>query len=112
MENYTNLESNKNGTDEIGGILFFLTYLSDYLPYSILSAIGIIVGVLGKKHETQKNIKLKSLIIDFFKGNLLIIITVIANKELHSSTFILIFNLALADITISGFVDSTTLAGN
>lgn len=54
MENYTTLESNKNGTNEIGGILFFLTYLSDYLPYSILSAIGIIVGVLGNKNTKHK----------------------------------------------------------
>lgn len=55
MENSTNF-SNKNGTVEIGGILFFLTYLSDYLPYSMLTAIGVIVGVLGKKHEARKKI--------------------------------------------------------
>lgn len=56
MENSTNFESNKNETVEIGGILFFLTYLSDYLPYSMLTAIGVIVGVLGKKHEARKKI--------------------------------------------------------
>lgn len=64
MENYTNFENNINGTNEIGGILFFLTYLSDYLPYSILSAIGIIVGVLGKK-KTRSTKKHKTKVIDY-----------------------------------------------
>lgn len=31
------------------------------------------------------------------------------NRELHSSTYMLMFNLAIADILVSGFVDSTTV---
>lgn len=37
--------------------------------------------------------------------------TIIINKELHSATYILMFNLSLADIVISGFVDTFTVVG-
>ena len=47
-----------------------------------------------------------------FIGNLLIIGAVICNKELHTSTNMLVLNLSLADIIISGFVDSFTVAGS
>ena len=36
---------------------------------------------------------------------------IIVTKELHSSTNILIFNLSLADISISAFVDTFTVVG-
>ena len=75
---------------EIGGILYFITYISDYLPYTILCAIGSVVGLFG---------------------NLLIVGAVLCTKELQSMTNMLVFNLALADIVISGFVDSWTVAG-
>ena len=75
---------------KIGGILYFITYISDYLPYTILCAIGSVVGLFG---------------------NLLIVGAVLCTKELQSMTNMLVFNLALADIVISGFVDSWTVAG-
>jgi hypothetical protein len=37
---------------------------------------------------------------------------VLTNKELHSSTNLIIFNIAIADLLISGFVDSFTVVGN
>jgi melatonin receptor type 1B len=36
---------------------------------------------------------------------------VITNTELHTATNILVFNLAIADLVISGFVDSFTIFG-
>lgn len=38
-------------------------------------------------------------------------VTLIFNKELHSTTNILVFNLATADLIISGFVNSFTVIG-
>ena len=75
---------------EIGGVLFFLMYLSDYLPYTIISILGFVLG---------------------FFGNLMIIGAVLSTKELQSMTNILVFNLALADFVISTFVDSWRVAG-
>ena len=37
--------------------------------------------------------------------------TLIFNKELHTSTNILVFNMAIADFFISGFVDGFTIVG-
>ena len=45
------------------------------------------------------------------QGNLIIMLTIITNRELHSPTYMLMFNLAIADILISGFVDSTAIHG-
>ena len=75
---------------EIGGVLYFMKYMSDFLPYTVLSGNGVIVGLLG---------------------NLLIVGAVLCTRELQSTTNMLVFNLALADIVISGFVDSWTVAG-
>lgn len=44
----TNISTAINTTDaDIGGIPYILNYLSIYLPYSILSLIGVIVGLAG-----------------------------------------------------------------
>ena len=37
--------------------------------------------------------------------------TLIFNKELHTTTNILVFNMAIADILISGFVNGFTIVG-
>lgn len=41
---------NQNVT-EIGGLLYFLTYISDYLPYTLIEIIGkkIIFKIINKK---------------------------------------------------------------
>nr|QVK45856.1 G protein-coupled receptor [Proales similis] len=75
---------------DIGGLEFFIRYIGELLPYTIFSTCGTLIGILG---------------------NLLIIGAVICTKELHNPTNMLIFNLALADLTISGFVDSFTVVG-
>lgn len=36
-----------NLTEDIGGFPYILNYLGIFLPYSLLSIIGIIVGVTG-----------------------------------------------------------------
>lgn len=42
-------QSNFSRTDgEIGGLAYFLVYISDYLPYVVLSAMGTILGIFGK----------------------------------------------------------------
>lgn len=33
--------------ENIGGFPFIMDYLNIYIPYSVLSAIGVIVGVIG-----------------------------------------------------------------
>ena len=38
-------------------------------------------------------------------------LTIIMNRELHSTTYFLMFNLALSDILVSGFVETTTIFG-
>lgn len=35
--------------EEIGGLLYFLLYISDLLPYSVLSGFGVCAGILGWK---------------------------------------------------------------
>ena len=86
----SNNNTNAEVFEEIGGILYFLKYLSEYLPYSLLSSIGVVVGLLG---------------------NILIIGAIISTKELHTTTYMLIFNLSLADLVISSFVDLFTVIG-
>ena len=34
---------------EIGGLVYFLVYISDYLPYVILVSLGTIIGVTGNR---------------------------------------------------------------
>ncbi len=41
------IKMNQNVT-EIGGLLYFLTYISDYLPYTLIEIIGTLIGVTGK----------------------------------------------------------------
>lgn len=91
MANSSNMSNTSiNDSTEIGGLAYFLVYISDYLPYVIIVSSGAIIGVIG---------------------NLIIMATIIFNKNLHSSTYMLMFNLSLADIIISGFVDSFTTIG-
>ena len=45
MSNFSNMSSNSN--TQIGGLAFFLVYLSEYLPYVIIGSSGTIIGVLG-----------------------------------------------------------------
>lgn len=35
--------------EEIGGVLYFIVNISDYLPYVLLSSLGVIVGIFGNK---------------------------------------------------------------
>ena len=42
MEKFSNIT-----TIEIGGIEFLLNNLEDYLPYTILTSLGTIVGIIG-----------------------------------------------------------------
>ena len=53
-----NIKSNE--TYYVGGVAFFLTYASEYVPYSILILLGAIIGVIGTFLIT---------IIDDFKTN-------------------------------------------
>lgn len=46
MENYSNM-SNSSHSTEIGGLVYFLTYISDYLPYVILTSVGFVIGLVG-----------------------------------------------------------------
>lgn len=75
---------------EIGGALFFLMNLSEYLPYSILAVAGFVFG---------------------FFGNMLIIGAVLSIRELQSMTNMLVFNLAVADLIVSVFVSGWKVAG-
>jgi hypothetical protein len=51
------------------------------------------------------------IILFIFKGNILTIVAIIITKELHNATNMLIFNLSLADLSISAIVDSFTVLG-
>jgi hypothetical protein len=76
---------------EIGGILYLLNHLPIYLPYTILTLFGVIIGL---------------------SGNSLIIGSILISKDLrNNSTCILCLNLALADLSISFFVNMFTLIG-
>lgn len=48
IEATTNLSTLKPH-EEYGGLVFFLQNLPDYLPYSILSVLGTVVGIIGNK---------------------------------------------------------------
>lgn len=45
--NRTWLNATASQTTYVGGVAFFLTYLSEYLPYVLLIAFGEIVGIIG-----------------------------------------------------------------
>ena len=56
MSNLTNqnFSSNNNTilveihqTAEIGGLAYFLIYMSEYMPYVVISLMGTIIGVFG-----------------------------------------------------------------
>lgn len=47
-----------------------------------------------------------------FVGNMFIISLIILNKELHTITSIIIFNLALADLMITMFTSPLSIIGN
>lgn len=48
ISNISNISSNDNL--EIGGSVFFLIYISEYLPYVTLVSIGSVMGVIGNNH--------------------------------------------------------------
>lgn len=46
---YSNISNNDTDYKEplIGGLAYFLIYLSDYLPYVVLNSFGTIMGIFG-----------------------------------------------------------------
>ena len=101
---------------EIGGLAYFLLYISDYLPYVIIYCIGTILGTIGKSKITPLNVSHINvyyfrILLLLYQGNLIIIATIFVNKELHSNTYVLILNLSFADLIVSGFVDSFSVIG-
>lgn len=77
-------------SEDIGGIAFVMKNPGLYLPYTTMYCVGIVVGL---------------------SGNILIMGSIICSKELHTVTNMLIFNLSMADILISGFVDIFSVIG-
>lgn len=45
--NISNESSISSNDENIGGLPFILKYLNIYIPYSVISAIGVVVGVIG-----------------------------------------------------------------
>lgn len=90
--NLTNLTVNEHDERSIllQGMEFFLRFFPEYFPYALLSSFGVIIGIIG---------------------NLLIAGAIIVTKELHSTSNLIMFNLALADLSISVVVDSLTVVG-
>jgi hypothetical protein len=106
--------TNHSSLQDIGGLAYFLNDMSEYLPTALLCSLGVIFGVLGTYFLLTFSFfgAFYSLIFkyrNFYKGNLVIIGTILANKELQNCTYMLILNLSLADIIISGFVDSLSV---
>ncbi len=96
-----------------GGVAYFLLHLAEYIPYTILYSSGTIVGIFGKeslgKHFFESFGNFFSILNT--KGNSLIIGTVIVNKELHTPLNVLILNLGITDLMLSGIVDSFSVLG-
>ena len=51
MENFSNIQDNvsfslKNNS-EVGGLAYFQTNISEYLPYVIIISLGLIIGFIG-----------------------------------------------------------------
>jgi len=81
--NSTNQTNNYNSTWTINDLISF-----HYLPYIVLTIIGILVGIFG---------------------NILILSSILLTKQLQNTANILIFNLSFAHLFVAGFVDSTAL---
>ena len=48
MTNISNIQENFSfNNSEVGGLAYFLTYISDCLPYVVLESLGSIIGVIG-----------------------------------------------------------------
>ena len=45
--------SNATNDGDIGGFAYIQSYLAIYLPYSIMSMIGVVVGITGIVHLDQ-----------------------------------------------------------
>jgi hypothetical protein len=80
----------KNINETENGFEFLLTHLNDYLPYLMLHVLGSLLGILG---------------------SIAIILAILVTKELHTSTFKIIANIALANFILSSIVDTLTIAG-
>ncbi len=80
----------KNINQTENGFEFLLTHLNDYLPYLMLHVLGCLLGILG---------------------SIAIILAILVTKELHTSTFKIIANIALANFILSSIVDTLTIAG-
>ena len=65
ISNISNISS--NDSSEIGGPVFFLTYISEYLPYVTLVSIGSIIGIIGNSHIINKYIIVIINILGFWK---------------------------------------------
>lgn len=46
-QQFNNSTSSLKIIREIGGIRYILSYLEIYIPYTILSIIGVILGIMG-----------------------------------------------------------------
>jgi hypothetical protein len=92
----------------IGGIEYLSKNMDYQVPYIIFYIIIAINGILGRFAALLKNSQVKFL---FYQGNLLILLSIITIKEMHTTANMLIFNLATIDFFISSFVDPFTIAG-
>jgi len=79
--NSTNQTNNNTWT--INDIISF-----HYLPYIVLTIIGILVGMLG---------------------NILILSAILLTKQLQNTANILIFNLSIAHLFVAVLIDSNSL---
>ena len=52
VSNILNISSNDNS--KLGGLVFFLTNISEYLPYVTFVSIGTVIGVIGNNHDKYK----------------------------------------------------------
>lgn len=75
----------------VGGMSFFYKYFDECFPYIFFNSFGVVFGITG---------------------NLMIMGAVACSRELRkSSTNILIFNLAIADLLITSIVDTFMFVG-
>ena len=79
-----------NLNETFGGIIFLMENLSDYMPYTAVNFIAIILGTFG---------------------NVVIIGSIMCTKELQTVTNSFILNLAFSDLLISCVIDSFTVVG-
>lgn len=53
MSNYSNNSNmTSNSYSQVGGLAFFLVYISDYLPYVIIVSSGTVIGIIGINIES------------------------------------------------------------